>query len=66
MTYEDFLKEEINTLPRPFKIAIENGTKGGGPGIIKYLIERIAFVRWERYTKSEEYMLEIFQERTKD
>ena len=46
-TYEEFLAEEMNAIPVSFKIALENGTEDGSPGVVKYLIERIAFVRWE-------------------
>lgn len=47
MTYEDFLEDEMNKLPHSFKIAIENGAPDNSPGIMKYLVERIAYVRWE-------------------
>ena len=49
MTYEEFLADEMSKLPHNFKIALENGTEDGSPGVVKYLIERIAYVRWEGY-----------------
>ena len=47
MTYEDFLEDEMRNLPHSFKTAIDNGTTDDSPGIMKYLVERIAYVRWE-------------------
>ncbi len=47
MTYEEFLEDEMRALPSDFRQAIKNGTEDESPGIMKYLIERIAFVRWE-------------------
>ena len=58
MTYEDFLEDEMRNLPHSFRTAIKNGTTDDSPEIMKYLVERIAFVRWEAQEKlkSDYYM----------
>lgn len=59
MTLEEFEEDEMSKLPHSFREAIENGTKKGSPGLLKYLVERMAFVRWEAQDSTFKLLYEI-------